>query len=79
MKGEEEMTRKEKRVFWLGALVGIVGGFVGNMLEGYLFNFTDALNPKNLWYIDLTGVVVFTALFFAILFFINKQVLSNKK
>lgn len=75
---KQKVTKKEKRIFWSGALTGIVGGFIGSLLIGYLFRLSDdIINHKN-GLVDILGVILFTSIFFAILFFINKQIKLNK-
>lgn len=75
---KQKTTKKERRIFWSGALTGIVGGIIGNLFVGYLFRLSDNItNHKNLL-VDLSGTIFFTLLFFAVLFFINKQIKLNK-
>lgn len=69
-----KFCKKEKLMFWSGALVGIVGGFIGNILSSYMFQFSKKPNL-----IDAIAVILFTIIFLTILFFINKQIKKNSK
>jgi len=71
-------TKKDKRIFWAGALAGIIGGFVGNLYAGYLFRFSDDITNKRSILVNLTGTIIYTLIFFSIIYFANKQININK-
>lgn len=68
-----KISKKERRIFWVGILAGMVGGITGNLLVGYIFEWYN--KPS---YINLIGVIVFTLIFLGLLIWINKQIIKNK-
>lgn len=60
---KSEFTKKEMLLFWNAILAGMVGGLIGNILVSYIFNFS-----KTPTWVNLAGVIIFTAIFFWIIF-----------
>jgi len=81
MKNSNGVSNKEKNIFLAGVSAGIVGGLLGNFLVAFFFKFFDNPSLKSNW-VNLIIFVIFTAIFFWALFWINskiKQTSSNKK
>ena len=67
-----KFEKKEKVIFWSAILAGMAGGIIGNILVGYIFSFRD--NPT---LINSIGVIIFTAIFFGLIFFVRNKIKQN--
>ena len=66
------ITKKEKRIFWAGVSTGIVGGIIGNLWVGDIF---EMLHYPN--YVNGFAVVIFSAILLGLLLWVNKQIKRN--
>ncbi len=69
----KKINKKDKGIFWVGALTGIVGGLTGNLWAGYFFELSN--NPN---WVNFFAVIIFTIILFGLLFYINNQIKKNK-
>ena len=67
-----EWTKKEKLMFWLSALVGLVSGLISGATLAYIFSLRE-----NASIINLVGAIIFIALLIWIIFSIKKQIQKN--
>ena len=72
MKNKKDIyTQKEKNLFWLALLIGIIGGLIGNLWVTYLFTSYD---PSNLINSNSIFAVIYTIILLGILFYIKRQI-----
>lgn len=62
-------NKKEKIIFWLGILTGIVGGAVGNFWVGSYYKLTEDFSNVVNW----IGFIIFTLIFLGLIFYINSK------
>ena len=75
---QQKIIKKENRIFWSAILAGVVGGFIGNLYAGYLFRLENSIINHKPLFVDSLGVILFTIIFFALIYFIIKQISVNK-
>lgn len=62
-------NKKERLIFWLGLLTGIVGGAVGNFWVSSYYKLTENYRDPVNW----AGFVIFSALFIIIVVFVKSR------
>jgi uncharacterized membrane protein YfcA len=77
MKGIHRFTKREKTIFWSAAMIGIVGGVIGNLFASALWQ-SVLLLFRNTWWAYLIVVVLIGAGFYYIVSFMNKQIQKNR-
>ncbi len=64
-----QFNKKERIIFWVGSLTGIVGGIIGGLWVDSYAHLRDNLGDWISW----TGFIIFSLLFLALIFWIKSQ------
>jgi hypothetical protein len=64
-----KLNKKEKIIFWIGLLTGIIGGAIGNFWVGSYFSLQDDFTNGVRWLTFL----IFTIIFLGLIFLVNSQ------
>lgn len=68
-KKKEIYNQKEKNMFWVALMVGIVGGLLGNLLVSYVFDLKQGFS-----WTSLVGALSFSAMFIFLLIYMRRQI-----
>ncbi len=64
-----KLNKKEKIIFWVGILTGIIGGAVGNFWVGSYFSLQDDFTNGVRW----LAFLIFTGIFLGLVFWVKSQ------
>ncbi len=71
---KQKITKKEKKIFWFGALLGIAGGIIGNILVSSAFTLITNSCQNWICYVGTTALMIVSFGIFVIM--INKMTKS---
>jgi quinol-cytochrome oxidoreductase complex cytochrome b subunit len=66
MKGIHRFTKKEKTIFWSAAMIGIVGGVIGNLFASALWQSVLLLLGNNGWAYLIIVILISLSFFYII-------------